>query len=993
MAWVSIPQGARQIQINGQWLDIPKGAREYEVPDDYMQKINQPQQQTQPISIPKAPQTDNAPTQNRSWFDNFTHGASDFIDDISAPVKQAYQGVSDLVDKAKHGVENLADDTFQVLTGSSDERMREVKNKMKQNSDISKLTKTVASQQALNSGTFALNELFKSADEKHQDIIKTKNIFSNMAKQMGYKPVFGKDKDGGLRFGVMIGDNDVKDITPDFFDALGASSKELLGSTIGGITALATKNPTAGATASALVGGMLGGGFGSMSDYATNSANTGNDTNIAGYANSFTGGFGNEAIGVGMASLFQPVLKAAVKGTEKTIKIGGKVINMIPIINAIRKQNVDGAFKEFEKQMGGKEATQEILRQADEFGSRVNIEDGSTLVNTAKQTLDDGLENFNKFESNNETINRAKELANEYAPTAKNIINKAQNIILDNDKITKAQSDFLTGARANERVAQMAQATLSSNADAANNMTNVITKDANKIVSEFENLRGNPQSIRDISDEYVKQTKKDFGEGLDALGTAYRDVKVAIPDDEAGKDFLNGVQALKDSVWGGVPSTKIKNITEKLHLREIDIKGVNDLRAELNHIISTTNDNNLKYIANNVKHYLENDVLDDILSKLPISKDAKKLYQSMVKEYRDMARIQDADWYKKTLDNDLNDDSINKAVSKVFEENAKDNSVKLFLSKLPKEKAKDVELNIIHKSLTQTMSDFGNKGKVVDVKKLAEVLNKQGFKSPEAKSFINLINRAEKLIGQDVELAKAIGNFKKQNMPGQGIGNSVVGRFDVMLTNRTVKNLVRFLPIIGRQPALLHHIEQAMMKAKGYVGFLENIKVIANNPKTPQNIRTSLNAFYKVLANGDNPIGNGFTTQRNNGIEHRFTTNVNKSVRDNAGISDKQVVYDANKLGNKHPEMFKGGKSKANNAAKLIHKVKDNPTFFFSGSNPSTSLIAKRVGDKVGEIAIQKDGELVNAIVHAIKSSREDELSRLVRREEKQGNKKLPVKK
>lgn len=52
-----------------------------------------------------------------------------------------------------------------------------------------------------------------------------------------------------------------------------------------------------------------------------------------------------------------------------------------------------------------------------------------------------------------------------------------------------------------------------------------------------------------------------------------------------------------------------------------------------------------------------------------------------------------------------------------------------------------------------------------------------------------------------------------------------------MLSNRTVKTAIRLAPIIGRQPSLIHHVEQAILKSKNYDGFINNIKKITKNAK------------------------------------------------------------------------------------------------------------------------------------------------------------------
>lgn len=558
--------------------------------------------------------------------------------------------------------------------------------------------------------------------------------------------------------------------------------------------------------------------------------------------------FGEEALLSGAGDV---VLGGAAKIAKPTLNVSGKFVgkalDLMPIVRALRDQNIGGALKELENQVGGKEALDAIRKQADELGTKVDIEDGSYLAGVAKDELGQVGKKLDELEVERQLLQKGKEKAKEAIEKSDGLIDKVQNLFFKSDDITKGQSDILTGARANERVAQIAGEALASNPVAANKMNQIITTDTNKILDDLAGLQEGKATTRDTALAYQQRVKDEFKEGLSALEQAHQGIKTTIPENESGRQFLAEINALKDSVWGGMPNAKLKNIISDLESkRQIDIGGVNELRTELNRLISSSNDNNVKYIANNVKRYVESDVLDNILSKTPFNNEARALYKKMVSEYRDMMNVSDSKWFGQILNNDIGEENINKSIAKVLNEKAPNNSVDLFLGKLSDKEAAGVELNLINKAVNDAMATMANNGKVIDIKQTITALEGHNFRSADAKNFVNLLKRLEPIMGQDITLAKAIGAFRKGEKLNQGISSNPFARIHTMLANRTIKTALRLVPIIGRQPALIHHVEQAILKSKHYDGFMNSLEKVAASGNTPQNIRTELNAFLKA---------------------------------------------------------------------------------------------------------------------------------------------------
>ncbi|MDL0090025.1 hypothetical protein, partial [Campylobacter gastrosuis] len=943
---------------------------------------------------PKAPDLSQIkPHENKSWFDSVIDSGKRFYKDITSPIEYA------------------ADNIVATITGKS---TNEVRDNYKTQQDVSKINRTLSAQEALNNGTFALGGLFKSDDERKADAEKTKDIFIKTAQELGYEP-FMANHNGEIKYGVKLKNGEIKDITPDFLDLLGANANELIGSLGGTAVALATKSPVAGgavrsllapATARALTYGAGFGGVGAGADYARNIADTDGDFKVDEAIKAVIGGASNEALGAGLAELLSPAIKSFKATGKISAEAIGKVADYMPILKTLREQNVGGALKEVQEQVGGKENLDELLRQADEMGVRVDINDGSYLTSVAKEELEKAGQKVDDFNANNELLQKGKEWTQKGVNLAKDAVDTAQNIFFKNDEITKNQSDFLTAARANERVAQIASNALSSNATAANRMNEIITADANKILDEFNALKGADDiSVKDMATSYEARVKQEFNDGLKALEDSIGDIKTTLNEIPTSGQFLDNIAELKAREWGGVANTKLKNILENLaNGKEIDISGVNGLRAELNDLIADTQQNSVKRIARSIKDYVESDILDNILTKSPLQNEAKNLYKTMVSEYKDMKQIADSKWFKTAQNTDKGEDSVIKAISKVTDEKAPNNSVDSFLSKHSDKDIAKIELGLLDKALNEYTYQLGTNGKVLDIKKVIKAVSNHNFRSGDAKNFINLLNKLEPLIGQDINLAKAMGAYKNGEKLSQGISQNPITRIYTMLANRTIKTALRFAPIIGRQPALIHHVEQAILKSKNYNGFINNLTKIATDPNTPNSIRAELTKF--LTARDDltpkqeaKEATNAISVNKNPSVDElnalqRQGENFNivgeskpyqyaeqnfkaeQWINDLSGVLNDEWVANLKSLAIKHPEMFK---SEAD-VFRVIKEIKDNPTHFFKNNRDDMALIAKELkSGKMGKIAVAKDS---GKIGHATISSNKNELARLQKNNE-----------
>lgn len=920
----------------------------------YLQAKRQPPKQNQ---APQAPIMTTQPQQkNNGWLSDIQKGIKRVNKEILNPINYAIDGAVGLI---------TGKDRNEVAKNA------QTLNNKNQAQDI------LSSQEVLNNGTFALNAFFKDEVDKKSDLEKMRLTLINTAEKLGYSPMIAQQNDGTMRYGLKDKEGKIHDITPNFASLLKANSGEILGS-LAGITAQAlTKSPTTGVAvkglmanqgARALTYSMLGSGAGAGSDNIRNTQKIDDQVQLNEVLKSTIGGASNDIMGAGAAEILgkvaSPAFKAILKGTNKAL-------DYVPIINKIRGQNFDGAMAELEAQVGGKKALQDILKQADELNARIDVGDGSFLAQTAKEKIGETSEAITKLNPQKQIAQKGLNLTQKGLNYANKALDTAQEMFLKNDEIKDAQSKILAGARANERVADIAAPALAQNAQAANNLNKIITKDTDNIYSQLAKLQGEtPQETTQIAKSYEARIKAEFDEGLNTLEGAYNGVSAKISDDVSGDEFIKGINALRNNIWGGMPNTKLNNIIDTLiQNKQIDIGGVNALRKELNRLISSSNDNNVVFIAKNIKDYTESKILDDILAKLPMKQEARNLYQTMLKEYKDMKEVTSSKWYKKVADKDIGENSVNKAISKVLNENANGNTVDMFLSKLSEKEAGAVELNLISNALKQHTATMLNNGRVIDIATVTKTLKTHNFKSKDAKNFIYLLEKLNTTIGQDYKLASYLDGFKAKEKLSQGISQDPSARIYTMLANRTVKTALRLTPIIGRQPALIHHIEQGLLKAKNYDGFISHLKSVSLNPNVSSGIKSELTAFLKANQSQQNFTIVGETQGAK--TDYNVKVSVDNWIKELTDINNNELTANLFILQQKHPELFK----KPSDVYKMLVQIKNNPTHFFKNNRPDMALIAKILQDgSIGKLAVVKDSGKVS---HITKSTKDRELKRL----------------
>lgn len=104
---------------------------------------------------------------------------------------------------------------------------------------------------------------------------------------------------------------------------------------------------------------------------------------------------------------------------------------------------------------------------------------------------------------------------------------------------------------------------------------------------------------------------------------------------------------------------------------------------------------------------------------------------------------------------------------------------------------------------------------------------------------------------------------------------------------------------------------------------------------------------------------------------------ITNELRDLANINDKPIIAYLAELLKKHPESFKSEKD----VFKHIIDVKNSASFIMQGSNPNNTMIVKSVNGITKKIGVEKNNDEINLLVHALISTRTNELKRLIRKQ------------
>ncbi|WP_086290848.1 PBECR2 nuclease fold domain-containing protein [Campylobacter devanensis] len=850
--------------------------------------------------------------------------------------------------------------------------------------DTDILNQQMANYRANQNGTFMLNALTKSDEQRGKDSIDFDNKFIDLAYSKGYTPHKAIDKDGKARYAIEK-DGVFKEIEPSFLNDFKANSYEMLGSLAGVVSALphpyAKTAGVVGKVLTPMVGSAVGSGAGAMADTYLNNKSVGENTTSEQLANSFIGGANNDILGAGLATAItsKPAINIA-KGTLKApLEVLDKGLTGVGARH-ILSQNIGGAGAALKANLGGDHEFRNALDSAkDALGA-----DLDNFVRTDLKTIDKT--------SDNRYIQKGIDIAN-------SAINRA-NETLKGLNVGKADAELLLSALGHENGVKNILDSVANNpksaqkiAEISSNLNKSFAGSINEQLAKFET-----QTPKDSFKNSFNQVKKDYADTKDFL----------VKNSNYQSDFkdLNDNLATILSDTQNINTRGVFNALNGGGNLENLLNAKNAINEQLGYIIKADFKSSSDFINQKALSEAKSLIDNEINTALKNDENLINLYKSANGDYATMKNIVDSN-----LMNQISRDGKTslEALNAMIKSNENINGVTLneFLSSLGAKDRAIAEANII-KGLMEKNSVNG----VVDFRALNQSLNSLDFGSEFAKELKSQILNRQALLNNTSDILNALGSkvVKSKNM-SQGISTDPLKRAETMKANFVVEKLKPLIPRLGNNEALKLHLNKAILNANG--DFKLAIKNIDNIPdgNLPTPTRNLLNEFKNAvkeiekqvvkadnqpnLANqansgnidsltqatpnlAQNSIkGDGFVTYPNSArqetaINQNF--NIQEWVKNMSGVISDEWRANLTKLAKKHPEMFR---SEAD-VFRVIKEIKDNPTHFFKNYDDDVALIGKKLNNnKDGNIGIVKNS---GEIIHANKN-RSGDLDRLQRKQ------------
>ncbi|MDL0104622.1 hypothetical protein [Campylobacter vicugnae] len=877
--------------------------------------------------------------------------------------------------------------------------------------DTDILNQQMANYRANQNGTFMLNALTKSDEQKQKDNIDFDNKFIDLATAKGYTPHKAIDKDGKARYAIEK-DGVFKEIEPSFLNELKANSYEMLGALAGVATALphplAKTAGVAGKILTPMVGSAVGSGAGAMADTYLNNKSVGENTTAEQLANSFIGGANNDILGAGLATAItsKPAINIAKGALKAPLEVLDKGLTGVGARH-IMSQNIGGAQAALKANLGG------------EYEAR-------NALDSAKDALGADLDNF--VSKDLKTINKTSD--NRYIQKgidiANSAINKA-NETLKGLNVGKADAELLLSALGHENGVKNILDAVANNPQSAQKITQ-ISSNLNKSFSD---------SINEQLAKFETQTPKDsFKNSFNQVKQDYADTKdFLVKNSNYQSDFKDLNENLA-TILNDTQNINTRGVFNALNgggnLENL-LNAKNAINEQLSYIMRADFKSSSDFINQKALSEAKNLIDNEINTALKNDENLINLYKSANGDYATMKNIVDSN-----LMNQISRDGKTslEALNAMIKSNDNINGVTLndFLGSLGAKDRAIAEANII-KGLMEKNSVNG----VVDFRALNQSLNSLDFGSEFAKELRSQILNRQALLNNTSDILNALGNkVVKSKSMSQGISTDPLKRAETMRANLIIEQIKPLIPKLGNNEALKLHLNRAILNANG--DFKLAIKNIDNIPdgNLPTPTRNLLNEFKEVVkeiekqvvktdnqpnlsnqANNANidsltkqisylqnalqnstkdaptpsPIkqeadslseatpnltqnsikGDGFVTYSNSAKQiypHNAIFEVPNEIRQIADIGDR-VSASLEWLRSNHPEMFKTQRA----VKEVIDYVLKEPENIVSPKKGDGVILSKQNDKKMDEIGINQNSEVFHANKRKLNSNEKKAVS------------------
>ena len=918
MAWIKIPENAKEMQIGGNWIQIPNGAKEMQVPDGLLSKQQNSNVATYaPPPAPDMSKAVDATPKEKTWYDKI----GEFADKIS-PIN-VIKGVS----KELGGM--LEYSHYDGTTGKELE--------------AKKATEALARAKHASDDRNIISQL--AGDESKDQAVKerTENLLYNWAKKNNYDDV----REANGKYYLQKGDNFIPVDEPGIGDSVSTYLNEM-GVPMGAITLasnlLPNKKLSAAQKAVTTALGTAGAsGIGAAMDVFADKRILGDDsiTTDDYLKHALRGASDDALVSAPLAAMASPAVKEALKKGAKT---ASDLSLVKPLARYVINDNIGGAEKAIMDKLGGEANT-------------------AAAQNLSKNALGDDLY---RTLLNDDQAYALPKVGNEKIQKGINYVN--DNILAPAQKITR---DIIKGEGTREREMDLFLTALGNDAKGADIIADAVARDPksfSKIYKMSSDLNADAKNAflnmiekkkaADILSGYEKRTKDNFGEVINALDDAFvgkeASANLLQAKHELGTQALRLPAGYRDSTLELLGNTKgFKGLNEVRNVLSADMARLTAPDA-----ITAGTKKTLGKMIEAVDNAIDN-VAEQAFSNPALSQKAKDVLKQARSEYALFKELQNSKIYHDVMGELKSSGDITNSLLKALNaENGLD--LKALTARLSSSEQEALETNLIRGVIEKFTKDG-----ITDFSKVSNTLKNAPFESKRAVEIMGELNKKAPILNNTSSLLEKLTaiNPKAKELQ-QGIGHSVTGALMTMKRNLAIGRLKSLLPVLGNDASLKNHIRNAINNAgdlKSVINNLEKIEikdVSENSTKLLEAFKNEVKALREEAQTGEIK-GDGFVVKNGGKLtfmdEAKFE--LSKELQGKTDLGEK-ISTSLAWLHSKHPEMFENKRA----VKELIDYVLDEPNTIKAGKSENSVYLGKKDDTKIKDIVVNKSE---NKIIHA----------------------------
>lgn len=918
MAWIKIPENAKEMQIGGNWIQIPNGAKEMQVPDGLLSKQQNSNVATYaPPLAPDMSKAVDATPKEKTWYDKI----GEFADKIS-PIN-VIKGVS----KELGGM--LEYSHYDGTTGKELE--------------AKKATEALARAKHASDDRNIISQL--AGDESKDQAVKerTENLLYNWAKKNNYDDV----REANGKYYLQKGDNFIPVDEPGIGDSVSTYLNEM-GVPMGAITLasnlLPNKKLSAAQKAVTTALGTAGAsGIGAAMDVFADKRILGDDsiTTDDYLKHALRGASDDALVSAPLAAMASPAVKEALKKGAKT---ASDLSLVKPLARYVINDNIGGAEKAIMDKLGGEANT-------------------AAAQNLSKNALGDDLY---RTLLNDDQAYALPKVGNEKIQKGINYVN--DNILAPAQKITR---DIIKGEGTREREMDLFLTALGNDAKGADIIADAVARDPksfSKIYKMSSDLNADAKNAflnmiekkkaADILSGYEKRTKDNFGEVINALDDAFvgkeASANLLQAKHELGTQALRLPAGYRDSTLELLGNTKgFKGLNEVRNVLSADMARLTAPDA-----ITAGTKKTLGKMIEAVDNAIDN-VAEQAFSNPALSQKAKDVLKQARSEYALFKELQNSKIYHDVMGELKSSGDITNSLLKALNaENGLD--LKALTARLSSSEQEALETNLIRGVIEKFTKDG-----ITDFSKVSNTLKNAPFESKRAVEIMGELNKKAPILNNTSSLLEKLTaiNPKAKELQ-QGIGHSVTGALMTMKRNLAIERLKSLLPVLGNDASLKNHIRNAINNAgdlKSVINNLEKIEikdVSENSTKLLEAFKNEVKALREEAQTGEIK-GDGFVVKNGGKLtfmdEAKFE--LSKELQGKTDLGEK-ISTSLAWLHSKHTEMFENKRA----VKELIDYVLDEPNTIKAGKSENSVYLGKKDDTKIKDIVVNKSE---NKIIHA----------------------------